>query len=94
MRHINESKSEYHVNYTDAEIAMSIINIFEEERCYGLEDLSETLYDVLLENIEYIENYIDSGECTDLKKLEIYKEAIEVGRDIIDSSTLIKINKI
>ena len=39
-----------HINLSEAEKAMSIINVFYEERCNGLESLSKTLYDILVDS--------------------------------------------
>lgn len=93
INRINESSSKYHVDYSAAEKAMSIVNIFYEERCNGLEDLSQTLYDILIDNKNIIEQHLENYVFTDSNERDRYMVALENANDILDSSTLIKIHK-
>lgn len=83
----------YYVNLSEAEKAMSIINVFYEERCNGLEDLSKTLYDILVDSKNTVEQYVASTKISDKDEYNRYVLAIENAQDILDSSTLIKIEK-
>lgn len=96
IRHIqqmNESEAykTYNIKMTDAEKAMSIINVFYEERCNGLDDLSKTLYDILIENQNIVKQYIETANIPNKNEYKRYMLAIENAQDILDSSTLITI---
>lgn len=92
IQHINESEAykKHNVVLTDAEKAMSVINVFYEERCNGLKELSKTLYDILIENKQIVEQHIAATDISDKNEYHRYTLAIENAQDILDCTPLTK----
>lgn len=82
----------YNTQLTDIEQSIAIINVFYEERCNGLDDLSPELYDILKQNIDIVDVYIKNNTLA-MDEYDMCITAVENGNDILDSSTLIKIYK-
>ena len=76
-----------YINLSEAEKAMSIINVFYEERCNGLEDLSKTLYDILVDSKNTVEQYVASAKISD-KKVELSVELLSKGaQSVLENQT-------
>ena len=67
-----------------------VINVFYEERCNGLEELSKTLYDILIENKQIVEQHIATTDISDKNEYHRYTLAIENAQDILDFTPLTK----
>lgn len=96
IKHLNENieinKFGRKHKYSEVEKAAGIIDIFYEERCNGLDDLSPELKMILDENIKIVQQYVDSDQCS-MKDREKYLDVLGDAKDIIDSSTVLIIHK-
>lgn len=77
-------------SYDDIDKAIRVINILYDERCEVSGCFSEKIMDILNNNIETLDSYIKKNP-SDLRSRNI-QLAIENGRDIIDSSTLLTLH--